>query len=148
MTKKKKVQSDVKESAHKIWLAGLGALSMAEDEGSKLFKNLVKKGESFEKRGKKKIEKVQGVVEDQVGDAMDKAESAFGKLGKGFDARVADTLNRLGVPSRMEIQKLTRRVEQLTKKVEEAGRKPVRSAKKAAKKTAKKTTRSRARKSA
>ncbi|MFQ5526233.1 MAG: phasin family protein [Thermoanaerobaculia bacterium] len=138
MTKKsKKVQKDVVESANKIWLAGLGALSVAEEEGSKLFNSLVKKGETFEKRGKKRLEKVQETVEDQVELARDKADKAFGKFGKGFDNRVAETLNKLGVPSRMEIQKLTRRVEQLTKKVDVLNKKPgTRTTKKTTRRTA------------
>jgi len=122
--KTKKIQKDVVESASKIWLAGLGALSVAEEEGSKLFKTLVKKGEGFEKRGKKQFDKVQHTVEEQVETVVGKADSAFGKFGKGFDSKVADTLNKLGVPSRMEIQKLTRRVEQLTKKVDTLNKKP------------------------
>ncbi len=119
-TKKRDLQTEIKESAHQIWLAGLGALAVAEDEGSKLFKNLVKKGEGFEKRSKKQLKKVTEKVEGQVGTARDQAESALGKLGKSFDEKVAEALQRLGVPSRMEIQKLTKRVEQLTKKVDAA----------------------------
>jgi parallel beta-helix repeat protein len=41
----KELQSDLMESAHKVWLAGLGALAMAEEEGGRLFKNLIEKGE-------------------------------------------------------------------------------------------------------
>ena len=52
---KKKIQGDVRESAHKIWLAGLGALAVAEEEGSKLFKSLVEQGERFEAEGKQKL---------------------------------------------------------------------------------------------
>lgn len=139
MTKKsQKVQKDVLESANKIWLAGLGALSVAEEEGSRLFNTLVKKGEGFEKRGKKQLAKVQSTVEEQVENVVDKADSAFGRVGKGFDAKVADTLNKLGVPSRMEIQKLTKRVEQLTKTVESLNKKPA--AKRATKAASKKST--------
>lgn len=139
MTKKtKKVRKDVASSANKIWLAGLGALSVAEEEGSKLFNSLVEKGEGFEKRGKKGLDKVASTLEDGVDTAREKADKAFGKIGKGFDSRVAETLNKLGVPSRMEIQKLTRRVETLTKKVDALNKKPAR---KPASKTAKKTTR-------
>ena len=126
MAKKVTLQDDVLDSAHKVWLAGLGALSMAEEEGSKFFKSLVKKGEKFELPGKKQLEKVQDTVEkgldsveDQIEGVRDRAETTFGKLGKSFDVKVADALQRLGVPSRMEIQKLTKRVEQLTKKVDE-----------------------------
>lgn len=122
--KKKELQNDLMDSAHQIWLAGLGALALAEEEGSKLFKGLVEKGEDFEKRGKKQFKKVSKKVEDQVETARDQAEGAWGKLGRSFDERVAGALQRLGVPSRMEIQKLTKRVEQLTKKVDQAKTKP------------------------
>ena len=50
----KKSPNELKESVHKIWLAGLGAMSVAEQEGSKLFKNLVEKGEQYESRGKER----------------------------------------------------------------------------------------------
>ncbi len=121
MTKKtqKDLQKDVKESAHKIWLAGLGALATAEEEGGKLFKNLIKKGEDFEKRGKKAFKSVRDQVEDKVEGAVESAESTWSKIGDTFDEKVAGTLKRLGVPTRMEIQKLTRRVEELTRKVDE-----------------------------
>jgi poly(hydroxyalkanoate) granule-associated protein len=116
--KTKNVPTDVRESAHKIWLAGLGALSVAEDEGSKLFKRLVKEGEGFEKRGKDRIQKVQDTVETKVEDVRDAAETTWDRLGSNFDERVASTLKRLGVPSRLEIQRLTKRVEELTNKVD------------------------------
>jgi poly(hydroxyalkanoate) granule-associated protein len=120
MTKKKvTLQDDVLDSAQRIWRAGLGAFAMAEEEGGKFFNSLVKKGEDFEKRGKKQLDRVQDTVEEEIESVRDRAESAFGKLGKSFDAKVSDALQRLGVPSRMEIQKLTRRVETLTRKVDE-----------------------------
>ena len=63
----KDIQRDVRESAGRIWLAGRGALSLAEEEGTKLFKRLVKEGEGFEKRSKKQIRKVR----DEFGDRTD-----------------------------------------------------------------------------
>ncbi len=116
--KKKKTTDEMRESAHQIWLAGLGALSVAEEEGTKLFKRLVKEGQSFEKRGKQRLESMQGKVEDRVDDVRDKAESTLDRLGSSFDENVAATLKRLGVPSRHEIQRLTKRVEELTAKVD------------------------------
>ena len=35
--KKKVIQEDIMDSAHKVWLAGLGAVAMAEKEGGKFF---------------------------------------------------------------------------------------------------------------
>ncbi len=122
--KKNTRTTEVRESAQKIWLAGLGALAVAETEGTKLFKDLVKKGEGFEKRGKAKLEKVQGKVEEKVDDVRDAAESTWGRIGSSFDDKVATAVNRLGVPSRHEIQRLTKRVEELTAKVDSLATKP------------------------
>jgi len=116
---------EIRDSAHKIWLAGLGALTSAEEEGTKLFNKLVEKGESFESRGRKQIAKVQKKVES----AVDQAESSWGKLGDAFDDRVASAINRLGVPSRDEIVKLTKRVEELTLKVDDLKSTPKKSSK-------------------
>ncbi|MEE8138280.1 MAG: phasin family protein [Thermoanaerobaculia bacterium] len=107
-------QKGARESAHRIWLAGLGALASAEEEGTKLFKSLVEKGENYEFRGKERLDKVLGKFEEAKG----KAEAAWEKVGGSFEDKVADTLKRLGVPSRDEIKKLTKRVEELTLKVD------------------------------
>lgn len=110
----KKMYDDMRDSAHKIWLAGLGALAKAEEEGSKVFNSLVDAGEDFEARGKKRFKLVKGKMEE----AREAAESQFEKLGDTFDNKVAGAVQRLGVPSRDEIQRLTKRVEELTAKVD------------------------------
>jgi poly(hydroxyalkanoate) granule-associated protein len=110
--KQKKVHDDVKESAHRIWLAGLGALSVAEEEGTKIFKQLVDRGRDFEAKGKVEMDKVREK-------AKSKAESAWDGFGTKLDEAVSGALNRLGVPSRDEIHRLTKRVEELNQKVEQ-----------------------------
>ena len=40
----------VRESAHQIWLAGLGAFSKAREERNKVFEALVKEGKGIQKR--------------------------------------------------------------------------------------------------
>ena len=56
----------VKETAQEIYLAGLGAVAVAGEEGSKLFVDLVRKGRALEKTGRAK-------VEDAVDQAMARA---------------------------------------------------------------------------
>lgn len=116
MTKKSKtdVQNEVVQSAQKIWLAGIGALATAEEEGSKLFKSLVEKGEGYEAQGKKRVGDVRARVEQIVG----QAEGSMERLGDALDEKVADAIKRLGVPSRDEIAQLTKSVEELTVKVD------------------------------
>lgn len=111
----KKVHEEIKESAHKIWLAGLGALAAAEEEGSRIFNTLVTKGEDYESRGKEELAK----VKDRVEGAFGKAETSWEKLGDAFDEKVAGAVQRIGVPNREEITTLTKRVEELTRKVDQ-----------------------------
>lgn len=127
---KVRIPDEVKESAQKIWLAGLGALSAAEQEGSKLFKTLVEKGEKFEGRGKTAYEDAKEDMGDAFSGAKDKAETAWDKIEDRLDEVVSGALKRFGVPSRDEIATLTRRVEELTAVVEQL--KPSAPAKKAA----------------
>jgi poly(hydroxyalkanoate) granule-associated protein len=113
--KSKNPQEEIRDSVQKIWLAGLGALAATEEEGVKIFNSLVEKGEAYEARGKKEAAKVRKKVESTVG----KAESSWEKLGEAFDEKVSGAIKRLGVPSRDEITKLTKRVEELTLKVDQ-----------------------------
>lgn len=117
MAKKKSddVTKELKESAHRIWLAGLGAVAMAEEEGSKLLSTLVDKGEKFETKQRKQLDKVLRRVDDAKG----KAGTTWGKVEDTLDKKVGDALKRMGVPTRSEINKLTKRVEELTLKVDQ-----------------------------
>lgn len=114
-TQEKNVQDELKESVHRIWLAGLGALAAAEEEGSKLFSRLVDRGRDVESRGKVEVDKVKAEVDKM----KSKAESAFETWGEKFDEKLASALHRLGVPTRDEIRNLTKRVEELNAKVEQ-----------------------------
>ena len=128
---KKNWQGDVRESAHKIWLAGLGALATAEQEGSKLFKTLVEQGERYEAEGKQKLkeakkgadqagERARKLAEETADRARRAAEGAWEQIGGAFDDKLAKALHRIGVPTREEINALSRRIEELTRAVERA----------------------------
>ncbi len=110
-------QKEVKESTQKVWLAGLGALSMAGEEGQKLFKNLVEKGEAFQKKEKPPVE----AVKRSMDSAREKAEDLWKKLEGGFNDRVAAALQKLGVPTRNEISELTERVDSLVEAIQKLG---------------------------
>ena len=67
-TQEKNVQEELKDSVHRIWLAGLGALAAAEEEGNKLFSRLVDRGRDVESKGKVEVDKVKAEareVQDQ-----------------------------------------------------------------------------------
>jgi len=117
MTAKRKTrefQNEMKDSAHKIWLAGLGAMAAAEEEGSKLFRNLVEKGERIEDRGKEQVEK----AKDTMDGVKTSGESYWDTFSNTLDDRVTAIIRRIGVPNKDEIEGLTKKVENLTTSAE------------------------------
>ena len=108
------VQEEIKESVHRIWLAGLGALATAEEEGGKIFSRLVERGRDVESKGKVEVDKMKVDAERFKA----KAESTFETWGDKFDEKLTATLRRLGVPTREEIRNLTQKVEELNAKIE------------------------------
>jgi len=109
------VQEEIKDSVHRIWLAGLGALSAAEEEGGKIFSRLVERGRDVEAKGKVEVDKVKVDAERFKA----KAENAFEAWGDKVDEKLTATLRRLGVPTREEIRNLTQKVEELNAKIEQ-----------------------------
>jgi poly(hydroxyalkanoate) granule-associated protein len=105
---------DLRESAHKVWLAGLGVLATAEREGSKVFQKFVEAGEELEGRGRERFR-------DARAEASERFERLTDKLGGSAESQVAKTLERLGVPSRDEIRELAKQVERLATKVDSLG---------------------------
>ena len=111
------VVANVRESAGRIWLAGLGAFSKTQTEGEKLFQTLVTEGEKVEQRAREltsaKVDEAKGKVLEFRG----KANEQLDQLEELFQARVAEVLHRLGVPTQEDIQELTKRVEELNESV-------------------------------
>jgi poly(hydroxyalkanoate) granule-associated protein len=101
----------LKDSAHNIWLAGLGAYSVAGEEGTRLFKQLVEKGSELDAANKERINHLAQSVRGLKGDAKD----ALTMVTTPIEAGLATAMHRLGVPSREEIVNLTQRVEELTR---------------------------------
>ncbi len=133
--KKRDITVDLKDSAYKIWLAGLGALAITEEEGSKVFSNLVKKGEKYEGRRKKDLESVKG----KAGDAIEVIGDQWDKVENAVDDKVGKALDKLGLPNRGEIQTLVDRVEELTTKLTALESKPAPRRKATKKRTTRKT---------
>ena len=115
----------------KIWLAGIGAYARVGQEGSDYFQELVKAGEGVEKRGKKRIDKELDAANhqlDEVGEEVNrvrgKVEIQLDKIEKAFDARVGRALNRLGIPSKHDVEALSIKLEQLHELLERVAHKP------------------------
>ena len=126
---------EVRGYARKIWLAGIGAYARVGHEGSEYFQELVKAGEGVEKRGKKRIEHDLDAANNQIDEATQevtqevsrvrgKVEVQLDKIEKAFDARVGRALNRLGIPSKHDVEALSIKLEQLHELLERVAHKP------------------------
>jgi poly(hydroxyalkanoate) granule-associated protein len=99
--------SAVKHSANQIWLAGLGAFAKAQGEGAKFFDTLVQEGEKVQRRTTK-------VATDKLAGVREQATGTWGKLERVFEDRVGRALHGLNVPTRKDIDTLSKRVGELT----------------------------------
>ncbi len=128
----------VKDSAQQIWLAGMGAFSRAQAEGTKVFETLVKEGASLQKKtqsaAEDKISEVTSKMSNMAGDVQAKAGQHWDKLETIFEDRTAKALNKLGVPSAKDVDALMARIDELSAKVAKLSKAP------AVKAAAKKTT--------
>ena len=115
------LSSAVKDSAQQIWLAGLGAFSKAQEEGSKVFDTLVKEGLAIQRKtqatAEEKISDATSRMSEMASDIQSKAGNRWDKLENIFEERVAKALGKLGVPSDRDVSALTERVDLLDQQV-------------------------------
>ncbi|HTT46635.1 MAG TPA: phasin family protein [Pseudolabrys sp.] len=104
----------IRDSASQIWLAGLGAFSKAQQEGTGLFNALVKEGEAVQKRTKQAAGETVADLRGRVAEIRENATGAWDKLEHVFEQRVARALHSLNVPTKKDIDHLSRRVAELT----------------------------------
>jgi poly(hydroxyalkanoate) granule-associated protein len=147
-----RLSKSLSESAQQIWLAGVGAFSRAQAEGTKLFEGLVKEGMGLEQTVRKfaggRAEVVRDAVENRVGQARERATDTWDKLEKVFEERVQRALVKLGVPSREDLNDLSDRVETLTAELRRQGGAAPAAKRKPAAKPAAKATKAPAKKAA
>ena len=97
----------IRDSANQIWLAGLGAFSKTQQEGVEMFEALVAEGEKVQERTKT-------AADERFAEGKEKVTGAWDKLEKVFDDRVGRALHALNVPTRKDIDVLSKRVHELT----------------------------------
>ena len=124
--KRSQLAGAVKDSAQQIWLAGMGAFSKAQEEGTKVFEALVKEGMSLQKKtqgmAEDKISEVTGKMSAMADTVSAKAGQNWDKLESIFEARTAKALNKLGVPTAADVEALMQRVDALAAAVAKLGK--------------------------
>jgi poly(hydroxyalkanoate) granule-associated protein len=125
----------VRISAQQIWQAGLGAFAKAREEGEggggHVFHKLVAEGTQMQQRGGQASGDGGAGMADSVSRVTDgagaEAAGSWDKLEQVFEERVGRALGAIGVPTRQDVEALTRQVEVLTRMVEQlsGGQAPV-----------------------
>ena len=128
----KRTQDEVTASAHQVLLAGLGVAALVEEqgkglvdrliaggkEGEKLFDQLVARGRKLETAGKKRLEQGRKralAARTQTGKTV---EDAVERVRGTVDSGLGRLAQRLGIPQQQQIQALTDRVAELTRKID------------------------------
>ncbi|WP_084652180.1 phasin family protein [Ottowia thiooxydans] len=111
-------ETDASEAArHNIWLAGLGAFAKAQAEGTKAFEALVSDGIAMQR-------KTQALAQERMTEATQRMEALANRAGNVaterwdklegiFEQRVARALERLGLPTAADLERLSERLDAL-----------------------------------
>jgi len=89
----------------KTMLVGAGLAAVTKEKIEEIIGELVKKGELSEKEGK-----------EMVDDLVEKSKKVKKDLDKKVEKIVADTLNKLNIPTRAELTELEKKIDKLAKK--------------------------------
>ncbi|MBK8905674.1 MAG: phasin family protein [Anaerolineaceae bacterium] len=100
----------LRENGRKVMLASLGVFTLAQEELTHLFNNLVERGTTTE-------QKTRDMFNKQVEDRQKDAKKAAKRVEKEVEKRLEDVLHRMNIPSKNDIEKLNRKVTTLSKKV-------------------------------
>ena len=103
----------IRDSAQKIWLAGLGAFERAKTEGPRMFETLVEQGRNMGARAV-------GMADEALKNVREGnyAGNRWDKLEQVFEERVSKSLSRLGVLTTREVEELSRQVRDLNESVQ------------------------------
>jgi poly(hydroxyalkanoate) granule-associated protein len=102
----------VRDSAQKIWLAGLGAFERARTEGPRMFEGLVEQGRNMGARAV-------GMA-DQALKGMREADYAgrWEKMEQALEEGVARSLARVGVVTRAQAEELSAQIRELNRSLQ------------------------------
>jgi poly(hydroxyalkanoate) granule-associated protein len=93
---------------HKVLLASVGAIALAQEEIEDFVNKLVERGELAEKDGRKMVQEV-----------MTRRKKEAEKAEEQMNQRIEELLTRMNVPTKADIDALGEKVTALSKKVDE-----------------------------
>jgi len=109
----KQLAEGIRDSASRIWSAGVGAFAAAQEQGTGVFESLVEEGARVQKQVKNAAEDAYAGVATKASQAWDQLSPD--QLGRLFEDSVARALHVVSIPTREDVEKLSHRVAELTK---------------------------------
>lgn len=100
------------DAVHKVLLASIGAVALAQDEMEDFVNKLVERGELAEKEGR-----------DLLRDVMQRRKKDAKKAEEEVDKRMSELVDRLKIPSKTDVDGLSAKIDELSKKVDELSKK-------------------------
>ncbi len=108
--------------AHRVLLAGIGAVALAQEEIEEFVDRLVERGEIAEKDGRKILSDVLERRRRRVEETEDEIVAAAESAGSEIDSRIEGILHRMNVPTKSDIDSLSDKIATLTEKVDQLKR--------------------------
>jgi poly(hydroxyalkanoate) granule-associated protein len=110
--------------AREVWLAGLGALAAAGEQGERVFHSLVEQGRAFESAGRERVAATLDTVDTKTQTIGERARS-MASSGQEYVRDVASSVReRLDAPTRAEFDELKQRLDLLAARLESTGSAP------------------------
>ena len=118
----KKYAKYVTEPAHQVYLVSLGAVALAQEEFIDLYHKLADEGASFNKDGMKILHRAEKAGKDEVADVQGKVEDKWAAATETVETTVEKVLARLNVPTKADIERLSKKIAELSEKVDDLKR--------------------------
>lgn len=99
------------EGIRRVLLAGVGAVTVAQDEAERFVHKLVEKGEIAEKDGRT-------LLNELAENRKQRAQESSKRVSDELEKRMESLLNRMNIPTKSDIEQLSSKVGELTKKIE------------------------------
>ena len=123
----------VSSTAYEVWLAGLGALVVAQREGRKQYSMLVKQGQSLEKRMRELAKtplsdttrSIVDAAQEMTGRAQSAAQATMKQVQKAMADQVGRAAGGLGLANAPDFGQLQQRVEEMMANVQSVAKIPV-----------------------
>ena len=113
--------NEVRDTARDLFLASVGAVSISRKEGARIVDTLIEQGQDLRERTVKLAQGTVADVRKQVvgvfAKVQERAAANLSQVEGVVGGQVTRVLSRLGVPSKADVQELSRRVADLNRQV-------------------------------